>query len=90
MTVPSKCTCAGRNGLKESTDYRAKNFCTKRDEKARFYFSNDEMARGIFYVFLALCVVGTLRRLVLAIRTRIRHRQQSRDLERGLAEYLAG
>jgi hypothetical protein len=47
--VPSKCTCAGRNGLRESTDYRAKNFCTKRDEKARFYFSNDEMARGIFY-----------------------------------------
>src|SRR5262249_4932899 len=39
MTAPSKCTCAGRNGLRESTDYRARNFCTEREEKACFIFS---------------------------------------------------
>jgi hypothetical protein len=46
------------------------------------------MVRGIFYLFLALCVVGTLR-FVLAIRTRIRRRQQSRRLEREIAKYLS-
>lgn len=46
------------------------------------------MVRGIFYLFLALCVFGTLR-FVLAIRARIRRRQQSRRLERETAKYLS-
>jgi hypothetical protein len=52
------------------------------------YFPNGEMARGIFYLLLALCVVGTLR-FVLAIRTRIRRRQHSRRIEAGIAKYLS-
>jgi hypothetical protein len=45
------------------------------------------MARGIFYLLLAVCVVGMLR-FVLAIRAGIRRRQQSHRLERGTAECL--
>jgi hypothetical protein len=46
------------------------------------------MVRGIFYLFLALCVAATLR-FVLAIRARIRRRQQSRRMEEGIAKYLS-
>jgi hypothetical protein len=46
------------------------------------------MVRRSFYLFLALCVFGTLR-FVLAIRTRIRRREQSRRLEREIANYVS-
>ena len=46
------------------------------------------MARGIFYLLVALCVVVALR-FVRVIRAGIRRRQQSRRLERGIAEYLS-
>jgi K+-transporting ATPase A subunit len=54
-------------------------FAQKGKKKLALFFY-DEMARGIFYVFLALCVVGTLR-LALAIQTRIRHRQPDNQLK---------
>jgi hypothetical protein len=46
------------------------------------------MTRGIFYLLLALCVAATLR-FVLALRARIRRRQQSRRVEEGIAKYLS-
>jgi hypothetical protein len=46
------------------------------------------MTRGIFYLLLALCVAATLR-FVLALRARIRQRQQSRRVEEGIAKYLS-
>jgi hypothetical protein len=46
------------------------------------------MARGIFYLLLALCIAGTLR-FVRAIRASIRRRQQSRRMEEGIAKYLS-
>jgi hypothetical protein len=46
------------------------------------------MARGIFYLILALCIAGTLR-FVVVLRARIRRRQQSRHMEKGIAKYLS-
>jgi hypothetical protein len=46
------------------------------------------MAREIFYLFLALCIAGALR-FVVALRARIRRRQQSRRMEEGIAKYLS-
>jgi hypothetical protein len=46
------------------------------------------MARGIFYLLLALCIAGALRFMV-ALRARIHRRQQSRRVEEGIAKYLS-
>ena len=46
------------------------------------------MASGIFYLLLALCIAGALR-FVVALRARIRRRQQSRRMEEGIAKHLS-
>jgi len=45
------------------------------------------LAEGIFNLFLASCIAGTSW-LAVAIWVSIRRRQQSRHMERGIAEYL--
>lgn len=49
---------------------------------------NGAMASGIFYLLLALCIAGALW-FVLALRARIRRRQQSRGMEEGIAKCLS-
>jgi hypothetical protein len=79
MITPSNVR-AGRNG-ERSTDHHAKIFTKRKEARS---FSNDAMAED-FYLLLALCIAGTLR-FVVALRARIRRRQQSRRMEEGIAK----
>jgi membrane-bound ClpP family serine protease len=55
---------------------------------ALLYLPNGAMASGIFYLLLALCIAGALW-FVLALRARIRRRQQSRGMEERIAKCLS-